>query len=59
MMKMKKSFAVLSELSISTAASAQSGLPVYGVVDKNMIRETGSDVRMRSDLDSSIGFRGV
>ena len=38
---------------------AQSNVTLYGIVDTGLVKESGSDVGMGSNVDSRIGFRGV
>ncbi len=57
---MKKSLIALAILGASTdIASAQSNVTLYGIVDTGLIKETGTDVRMGSNVKSRLGFRGV
>lgn len=57
---MKKTLITLAIMGASAgAAYAQSHVTIYGVVDTGFIKETGSDVRMGSNVDSRLGFRGV
>ncbi len=57
---MKKTLLALAVMGASAgAAYAQSHVTIYGIVDTGIVKETGSDVRMGSDVDSRLGFRGV
>ena len=57
---MKKTLIALAVMGAAAGvAHAQSNVTIYGVVDTGLVKETGSDVRMGSNVDSRIGFRGV
>ena len=57
---MKKSLLALALLGTFTGMTyAQSNVTLYGVVDTGLIKETGTDVRMGSNIESRLGFRGV
>lgn len=57
---MKKTLIALAIMGASAgAAYAQSHVTIYGVVDTGLVKESGSDVRMGSNVDSRLGFRGV
>lgn len=57
---MKKTLVALAVMSAAIgAANAQSSVVIYGVADTGFIKENGSDVRMGSNIESRIGFRGV
>lgn len=57
---MKKSLLALALLGTFTGMTyAQSNVTLYGVVDTGLIKETGTDVRMGSNVESRLGFRGV
>lgn len=57
---MKKSLIALSVLAaFSGMAHAQTNVAVYGIVDTGLVKETGSDVRMGSNWESRIGFKGT
>ena len=57
---MKKTLIALAVLgTCAGAAYAQTNVTIYGTVDTGLIKETGSDVRMGSNEDSRIGFKGT
>ncbi len=57
---MKKTLIALAIMGASAgAAYAQSHVTIYGIVDTGLVKESGSDVRMGSNVDSRLGFRGV
>lgn len=57
---MKKTLIALAVMGAAAgAANAQSNVVIYGVVDTGFIKENGSDVRMGSNVDNRIGFRGM
>ena len=57
---MKKTLIALAIMGASaSAAYAQSHVTIYGVVDTGLVKETGTDLRMGSNVDSRLGFRGV
>lgn len=57
---MKKSLTAVSVLSaLSGMAYAQTNVTIYGIVDTGFIKETGSDVRMGSNWENRIGFKGT
>ena len=57
---MKKTLIALAVLgTCAGAAYAQTNVTIYGTVDTGLIKETGSDVRMGSNDDSLIGFKGT
>ncbi len=43
----------------TSTAFAQSNVTIYGIVDTGIAKSTGSDVRIGSNVDSRIGFRGT
>ena len=56
---MRKTLIALAVLGLSAGvAHAQSNVTIYGVVDTGYIKETGRDLRMGSNIDNRIGFRG-
>ncbi|MDR1311304.1 MAG: porin [Burkholderiaceae bacterium] len=56
---MKRTLISLAVLGCCTAAAhAQSNVTIYGVVDTGYVKETGRDVRMGTNQDNKIGFRG-
>lgn len=57
---MKKSLIALAVMgTFAGAAYAQSNVTVYGILDTGFARSTGSDVRLGSNVDSRMGFRGT
>lgn len=57
---MKKTLIALAVMGLAAGvASAQSNVVIYGVVDTGYIKENGSDVRMGSNVDNRLGFRGT
>ena len=57
---MKKTLIALAVMGTTAGvAHAQSNVTIYGIVDTGLVKESGSDVRMGSNVDSRIGFRGV
>ena len=57
---MKKTIIALAIMGAADGvANAQSNVVIYGVVDTGYIKENGSDVRMGSNIDNRIGFRGT
>ena len=56
---MRKTLIALAVLgSVAGGAHAQSSLVIYGIVDTGYVKESGRDLRMGSNLDNLIGFRG-
>ena len=56
---MRKTLIALAVLGISAGvAHAQSSVAIYGIVDTGYVKETGRDLRMGSNVDNRIGFRG-
>lgn len=57
---MKKSLIALALFGAASGiATAQSNVTLYGIVDTGLIKETGTDVRMGSNVESRLGFRGT
>ncbi len=57
---MKKSLIALAVMgTFAGAAYAQSNVTVYGILDTGFAKSTGSDMRIGSNVDSRIGFRGT
>ena len=54
-----KLLASLAAIGLAGVAHAQTNVMIYGTVDTGLIKETGSDVRMGSNDDSLIGFKGT
>ena len=53
---MKKTLIALAILGITgSMAHAQSNVTIYGIVDTGLIKETGTDVRMGSNVESRLG----
>ena len=55
----KKLLVTLMAMGLTGIAHAQTNVTIYGTVDTGLIKETGSDVRMGSNEDSRIGFKGT
>ena len=55
----KKLLVTLMAMGLTGIAHAQTNVTIYGTVDTGLIKETGSDVRMGSNDDSLIGFKGT
>ena len=55
----KKLLVTLMAMGLTSIAHAQTNITIYGTVDTGLIKETGSDVRMGSNEDSRIGFKGT
>ena len=55
----KKLLVTLMARGLTSIAHAQTNITIYGTVDTGLIKETGSDVRMGSNEDSRIGFKGT
>ena len=56
---MRKALTALAVLGLTAGmAHAQSNVAVYGVVDTGYIKETGRDLRLGTNTDNRIGFRG-
>lgn len=57
---MKKTLIALAVLGAAAGvAHAQSNVTIYGVVDTGYVKETGSDLKMRENVNSRIGFKGA
>lgn len=57
---MKKTLITLLILAAGSGmAHARSGVTLYGIVDTGLIKETGTDLHMGSNVESRIGLRGV
>ena len=57
---MKKSLIACTLMgAFAGTALAQGNVTIYGILDNGFSKSTGSDIRMGSNVDSRIGFRGT